>query len=156
MKHTVLDIADSTDCTSAYDRNELQALYAMMTVARAVHTQAVSKHVANPQNKKSRFSARRMALWWQRRKQGISRVGFSARVRGNSLIEHEGEKNPQRAASSLMSHRPVERSALPPLSGRSGRRAPRVQSQQALFAVLDQMGARHQEARRSNLFEPSL
>lgn len=153
MRHTVLDIAETSNGTSACNRNELQAMFAMMAAVRPMHEQAVSKHVASSLEKKSSFSVRRMALWWQRRKQGSSRAALTANLRDNKLTRNEVYKNPQRAAPPLMPHRPLESSKLSALSGRSGRRAPHVQSQQAFFAVLDQMGARHQEARRSNPFE---
>lgn len=134
MRHPVLDMADSNACDSAYDRNELQTLFAMLAV---VHP--ISKQKAGPS-----YSTSQLALWWQRRKHGLTRAGreFGQRmgIRGNTLAKNETDKNPQRAASPLMSHRPA------------GRRAPEVQPQQALFAVLDQMGARHAAARRTNPF----
>ena len=161
MRHTVLDIADSTACASPYDRNELQTMYAMMTAARPMHEQAMPKHVISKQAlpaKKTPLSARRLAIWWQRRKLvlgrvGLSRVGLRANNRVDGLTTSKIEKNPQRAASPLMSHCPAERSMR---LAHSGRRAPGVPAQQALFAVLAQMGARHSAARSTNPFSAVL
>lgn len=126
MRHTALD----TDYASDTNRNELHTMFAIMAAVRPVEKSKVQKQKMFNHAGLFSHSKSRLVMWWRHQKQGFS--GAKPKMTSNS--------NPQRAASPLMSHRPA------------GRRAPGVQSQQALFAVLDQMGARHTEAQRGDLF----
>lgn len=127
MRHTAID--------TAYDRNELQTMFAM---AGIVHP--VSKHHGFKRSARKPAGwlrpllpiAKPLALWWQRRRSGTGSPASGLTVK--VLDQSPQVQNPQSAASPLMSHRPA------------GRRAPTVSAQQTLFVVLDQMGARHRAA----------
>lgn len=127
MRHTAID--------TAYDRNELQAMFAMAGIVRPVSKQSVSKQSVSKQFGRKAAGwfkpllpiTAPLAIWWQRKRQG---VGSSA----PALVVKTPHQNPQGAASPPMSHRPA------------GRRVSTVSGQQTLFVVLDQMGARHRAA----------
>lgn len=135
MRHTVMD----TTYDSTYSRNEMQTLFAMHAAVRPV-----SKQMVPNQKLVLPFLISRLALWWQRRKQDLAKTGRRIGVRSNVLARNQQEKNPQRAASPLVSHRPA------------GRRVPGVPAQHDLFAVLDQMGARHTGSGRGNPFADAM
>lgn len=127
MRHTAID--------TAYDRNELQTMFAMAGIVRPVSKQHGSRQFERKPAgwlKPLLPIAKPLALWWQRRRPGTGSPapGLTVKVRDQSLQS----QNPQSAASPLMSHRPA------------GRRVPTVSAQQTLFVVLDQMGARHRAA----------
>jgi len=140
MRHTAID--------TAYARNELQTMFAMTGIVRPVSKQHVSKQPVSKQSV-GLWSGREgagwlkpllpfvkpLALWWQHKRQPDGKWACSASA--PELTVKAFSRNPQRAASPLVPHRPT---------GRTGRRVPTVQTQQTLFAVLDQMGARHRAA----------
>ncbi len=120
MRHTALDTA----CENAYEGDELQTMF-----ARVGNVHPVSKPVRRKMNWS--LLANSIARWWQQTKRGSAMPVTAAR--GNEFVSKTDSKtwDPRRAVPPLMPRCPA------------GRRAPTEPAQQTLFAVLDQMGARH-------------
>lgn len=135
MRQTALD--------SPYDRNQMQTLFAMLTDVR------VQTPVAKPKAKPSKGSTPLFALWWQklvayRHAHSVSgkipssrnKVRQPRRLSTWQLNPGQLNLNPQSAASPLMPRKPARW------------RAPVSDGSAEFFALLDEMGARHQAAAR--------
>lgn len=111
---------------SPYDRNQMQTLFAMLTNTR------VQGQIMLPKAKRKHVrSTAAVAIWWQRLKAQVAKPAVRT-----------AEKNfpqkafPQRAASPLVSRDAARW------------RAPSQDASKEFFALLDDMGARHQAAAR--------
>lgn len=125
MRQTALD--------SPNDRNQMHALYVMLTDTRAVPQAAEAKSKRKPG----------FAAWWRRlvarsRKRTARAKTLQNRQKVNNQTVSPRHLNPQSAASPL---RPREAARW---------RAPEPKGDAAFFALLDGMGARHQVAARQD------
>ncbi len=108
-----------TALDTAYDRNQLQTLFVMLAGVRA--SKPMLRQSVEP----------KPAAWWHKAKAKAKAVARHRNAFGNRY-----RKNPQCAASPLVSRGPEEW------------RAPSTDRSEQFFAVLGQMGARHQAAAR--------
>lgn len=128
MRQTALD--------SPYDRNQMQTLFAMLTDVR------VQAPVAKPKARPAKGRKHLFALWWQklvayRHAHSVSGKIPSSRNRVRQPRRLSTRQlNPQSAASPLMPRKPARW------------RAPVSDGSAEFFALLDEMGARHQAAAR--------
>lgn len=123
MRQTALD--------SPYDRNQMQTLFAMLTDVR------VQTPVAKPKARPAKGRKHLFALWWQKllaHRLVHSGVGKVPSLRGRTPSPRY--LNPQSAASPLVPRKPARW------------RAPVSDGSVEFFALLDEMGARHQAAAR--------
>ncbi len=133
MRQTALD--------SPYDRNQMQTLFAMLTDVR------VQTPVAKPKAKPAKGRKPMLALWWQKlvAHRRAHSVGGKVPSCGNGIQNsrqldllqlNPRHSNPQSAASPLLPRKPARW------------RAPVSDGSAEFFALLDEMGARHQAAAR--------
>lgn len=138
MRQTALD--------SPYDRNQMQTLFAMLTDVR------VQTPVAKPKARPAKGRKHLFALWWQKllaHRLVHSGGGKVPSLRGrtpsprylnprhsNPRHSNPRHSNPQSAASPLVPRKPARW------------RAPVSDGSVEFFALLDEMGARHQAAAR--------
>lgn len=120
MKHTALD--------SPYDRNQMQTLFVMLSGVRQVVPAAKPRPVPA------------LAIWWRKAKSRIKVFGGKPRagsgLNGRLPGRPKAFVNPQRTAFPLVPCSPERW------------RAPSGSANTQFFAVLDQMGARHQAVNR--------